>query len=45
MFPANVRAAREQLPVAGRRATPMLWRVPLQLFWIAALLWVAATPR
>jgi uncharacterized membrane protein len=40
MFPANVHAAREGLIVAGRRATPLLWRLPLQLFWIAALWWV-----
>lgn len=44
MFPANLRAAREHLPVAGRRATPLLWRLPLQLFWIAALWWVASAP-
>jgi uncharacterized membrane protein len=41
MFPANIRAAREGLSVAGRRATPLFWRLPLQLFWIAALWWVA----
>lgn len=41
MFPANIRAARERLPVGGRRATPLLWRVPLQLLWIAAL-WLVA---
>jgi uncharacterized membrane protein len=40
MFPANVHAAREGLMVAGRRATPVLWRLPLQLFWIGALWWV-----
>jgi uncharacterized membrane protein len=40
MFPANVHAAREGLMIAGRRATPLLWRLPLQLFWIAALWWV-----
>ena len=40
MFPANVRAAREELTIAGRRATPLTWRLPLQLFWIAALWWV-----
>jgi uncharacterized membrane protein len=40
MFPANVRAARAGLMVAGRRAAPLLWRLPLQLFWIAALWWV-----
>jgi uncharacterized membrane protein len=40
MFPANVHAARQGLSIAGRRATPLPWRVPLQLFWIAALWWV-----
>lgn len=40
MFPANVQAAREGLIVAGRRAMPLLWRLPLQLFWIVALWWV-----
>ena len=45
MFPANVHAAREGLLIAGRRATPLVWRVPLQLFWIAALWWVrSSTP-
>lgn len=41
MFPANVRAARAGVVVVGRRAAPLIWRLPLQLFWIAALLWVA----
>jgi uncharacterized membrane protein len=41
LFPANVRAARAGLLVAGRPATPLVWRLPLQLFWIAALWWVA----
>jgi uncharacterized membrane protein len=46
LFPANVRAARERLMIAGRRAPPLLWRLPLQLFWIAALWWVrSSTPR
>jgi uncharacterized membrane protein len=45
MFPANVRAAREGLMVAGRRATPLLWRLPLQLFWMAALWWVRSPPH
>jgi uncharacterized membrane protein len=42
MFPANVQAAREGLMIAGRRAMPLLWRLPLQLFWIAALWWARA---
>jgi uncharacterized membrane protein len=40
MFPANVHAARNRLMIAGRRATPLLWRLLLQLIWIAALWWV-----
>jgi uncharacterized membrane protein len=40
MFPANVHAARDGLIIAGRRPTPLPWRLPLQLFWIAALWWV-----
>ena len=42
MFPANVHAAREGLMIAGRRAAPLVWRLPLQVFWIAALWWVRA---
>jgi uncharacterized membrane protein len=45
MFPANIHAARERLIIAGRRATPLLWRLPLQLFWIAALWWVRSPTR
>jgi len=45
MFPANVHAARVGVVVAGRRAMPIVWRAPLQLFWILALWWVAqSTP-
>ena len=40
MLPANVHAAREGLMIAGRRAAPLVWRLPLQLFWIAAVWWV-----
>jgi uncharacterized membrane protein len=39
MFPANLRAARERLPVAGRVAMPWPGRLALQLFWIGSL-WV-----
>lgn len=41
MFPANVRAARIGLTVAGRPAMSLALRLPLQLFWIGALWWVA----
>jgi uncharacterized membrane protein len=45
MFPANLHAARAGLVIAGRRATPIVWRAALQLFWISALWWVArSTP-
>ncbi len=45
LFPANIHAARAGLAIAGRRAMPLHLRLPLQLFWIACLLWVAATHR
>ena len=41
MFPANVRAARLRLMVVGRPAMPLAFRLPLQLFWIGSLWWVA----
>ena len=40
LFPANIHAARAGLEIAGRRAMPLRLRMPLQLFWIACLLWV-----
>ena len=40
MFPANVQAARRGLTIAARHAMPLVWRLPLQLFWIAALWWI-----
>jgi uncharacterized membrane protein len=43
MFPANVHAARARLVIAGRRATPLAWRLPLQLFWMSTLWWVGST--
>src|SRR5215510_1404879 len=41
MLPANVHAARAGLMIAGRRATSLVWRLPLQVFWIGALWWAA----
>ena len=43
LFSANIHAARAGLEIAGRRATKLSLRLPLQLFWIGCLLWVAAT--
>jgi uncharacterized membrane protein len=45
MFPANVHAARTQQTIAGRPATPLVVRLPLQLFWIAGLGWIADRGR
>jgi uncharacterized membrane protein len=45
MFPANAYAAAARLEIAGREATPLIWRLPLQLFWIGALWWVARERR
>jgi uncharacterized membrane protein len=41
MFPANVYAAVNNLTIGGRPATPLAIRLPLQLFWIGALWWIA----
>ena len=43
MLPANVHAARAGLSIAGRRAMRRRYRIPLQLFWIVCLLFVAIT--
>lgn len=39
VFPANVKAARENLPVAGRPATPIALRLPVQVLLIGLLWW------
>ena len=45
MLPANVHAARAGVIVAGRHASPLVWRLPLQLLWMSALWWVGwSTP-
>ena len=43
LFPANVRAARENLTIGGRPATPLPLRALLQLVFISALI-IAAFP-
>jgi uncharacterized membrane protein len=45
LFPANVYAVQAGLEFAGRAATPLVWRLPLQLFWIGALWWVGRHAR
>ena len=45
MFPANVQAAVKKLPLRGRRATPLVWRLPLQVLFIAVTLWASQATR
>jgi len=39
VFPANVKAAKNHLPIAGKPATPLALRLPMQLLLIALLWW------
>jgi len=39
MFPANIKAAREGLTIAGRLATPLWLRAPMQALFIGLLWW------
>jgi hypothetical protein len=41
IFPANVRAAQQQLTIGGRAATPLVLRAVIQLIFLAATLAVA----
>jgi uncharacterized membrane protein len=41
MFPANIYASVHNLTIGGRPAAPLALRLPLQLFWIGALWWIA----
>jgi uncharacterized membrane protein len=41
MFPANMKAAREKLMVAGRPATALWLRLPMQLAFTALAWWVS----
>jgi uncharacterized membrane protein len=45
MFPANAYTAVVGVDFGGREGSPLAWRLPLQLFWIAALVWVARAHR
>ena len=44
LFPANVYAAMAGLTLGGAAATPLWFRTPLQLFWIAALWRTSVSP-
>jgi uncharacterized membrane protein len=48
LFPANLRAARQGLTIAGRPATPLGLRAPMQALFLGLLWWAgvaAASPR
>jgi uncharacterized membrane protein len=45
MFPANAYAAIAGVELGGKAASPLIWRLPLQLFWIGALVWVGRDYR
>lgn len=35
MLPANINAARKQIPLRGKAATPLWIRVPMQILFVA----------
>jgi len=41
MLPANIRAARERLPLRGKPATALWLRVPMQMFFIGMIWWAS----
>ena len=41
IFPANIKAAVEQIPLNGKPPTPLWLRLPMQLFFIGFALWAA----
>jgi uncharacterized membrane protein len=41
IFPANVKAALEQIPLGGKPPTPLWLRLPMQLLFIGFALWAA----
>ena len=45
MFPANVNAALNDIPFRGEPPTPLAVRLPMQLFFLAALGWSAGPWR
>ncbi len=39
LFPANINAARNAIPLRGKPPTPLWLRLPLQMVWIGLLCW------
>jgi uncharacterized membrane protein len=40
ILPANIQAAREGVTLRGKPATPLMWRVPMQVLFITLTWWV-----
>jgi uncharacterized membrane protein len=45
MFPANIKAALEHLPLRAKPATPLVFRLPLQILFIAVTWWASEPTR
>lgn len=43
VFPANIKAAKDQVSLAGKPATPLWLRAPMQLLFIGLLWWTTLT--
>jgi uncharacterized membrane protein len=41
IFPANVKAAKQRLPIMGKPAPPLVQRLPMQLLLIGLLWWTS----
>ena len=39
ILPANVKASREGVTIGGRQATPLWFRIPMQILFLALLCW------
>jgi uncharacterized membrane protein len=42
LLPANVYAALEGVPLRGNDPTPLVFRIPLQIFWMSLLWWCSS---
>jgi len=45
MFPASIKGAVERLPLRGKPTTPLLFRLPLQILFIAPTWWASEPTR
>ena len=45
VYQPNVNAALKHIPLRGKSPTPLWMRLPMQLIWIALLLWLVLTIR